>query len=162
MLFRSIGYHTNSGWWGTAGRVGTIYAILNEDSSSLIQTNANIVFTSGSAGGILFADGSYQSTAATSGGSNYSNVQVAAYLPTHTGNVQASNFNATDSGNMLNLITRNGDSNNSYAQPQITMGYAGTTDYPSFIHTTHNAGTPVDNTIEFWTCDGSQIGRAHV
>jgi len=68
------------------------------------------------------------------------------------------NFNATSSANILSLTTRNGDSNNSYAQPQITMGYAGTADYPQFIHTTHNANSPVDNTIEFWTSDGTQAG----
>jgi hypothetical protein len=75
-----------------------------------------------------------------------------------TGNVLASYFIATDSGNVLSLTTRSGDSNNSNANPQIIMGYAGTADYPSFIHTTHNAGTPVDNTIEFWTSDGTQAG----
>jgi len=75
-----------------------------------------------------------------------------------TGNVSANNLIATGNANVLTLTTRNGDSNNSYASPQIIMGYAGTADYPSFIHTTHNAGTPVDNTIEFWTNDGTQFG----
>ena len=68
------------------------------------------------------------------------------------------NVIATGNANVLSLTTRNGDSNNSYANPQIIMGYAGTADYPSFIHTTHNASTPVDNTIEFWTSDGTQAG----
>jgi hypothetical protein len=99
------------------------------------------------------------------GGGSYGNANVASFLAdfgsnviSTTGNVTASYFAAINSADVLSLTTRNGDSNHSYAQPQITMGYAGTTDYPSFIHTTHNAGTPVDNTIEFWTCDGSQFG----
>ena len=75
-----------------------------------------------------------------------------------TGNVSADNFVATGNANVLTLTTRNGDSNNSYASPQIIMGYAGTADYPSFIHTQHNAGNHENNTIEFWTCDGTQAG----
>jgi hypothetical protein len=99
------------------------------------------------------------------GGGSYGNANVASFLAdfgsnviSTTGNVTASYFAAINSADVLSLTTRNGDSNHSYAQPQITMGYAGTTNYPSFIHTTHNAGTRADNTIEFWTCDGSQFG----
>lgn len=99
------------------------------------------------------------------GGGSYGNANVADFLAdfgnnvvSTTGNVTAGYFIATDSGNMLSLTTRNGDANNSNASPQITMGYAGTDNYPSFIHTTHNAGTPVDNTIKFWTSDGTQAG----
>ncbi len=95
----------------------------------------------------------------------YGNADVADFLASFgnnsistTGNVSSDNLVATGNANVLTLTTRNGDSNNSYASPQIIMGYAGTADYPSFIHTTHNAGTSVDNTIEFWTCDGSQFG----
>lgn len=72
--------------------------------------------------------------------------------------VSAVTFSATGNANVLTLTTRNGDSNNSNASPQIIMGYGGTGDYPQFIHTTHNASTPVDNNIEFWTSDGTQAG----
>ena len=68
------------------------------------------------------------------------------------------NFNATSSANVLSLITRNGDANPVNSKPQIVMGYAGTTDYPQFVHTIHNAGTAVNNKIEFWTSDGTQAG----
>ena len=68
------------------------------------------------------------------------------------------NFNATSSANVLSLITRNGDANPVNSKPQIVMGYAGTTDYPQFIHTIHNAGTSVNNKINFWTSDGTQAG----
>jgi hypothetical protein len=68
------------------------------------------------------------------------------------------NFNATSSANVLSLTTRNGDSNPVNSRPQIVFGYNGTTDYPQFIHTIHNAGTPVNNRIEFWTSDGTQAG----
>jgi hypothetical protein len=67
-------------------------------------------------------------------------------------------FNATSSANVLSLTTRNGDSNPNYTKAQITMGYAGTTDYPQFIHTKHNAGSSVSNTIDFYTSDGTQPG----
>ena len=99
------------------------------------------------------------------GGGSYGNANVANFLAdfgsnaiSTTGNISASDFIGGGNANVLSLTTRNGDSNHSYASPQIVMGYAGTADYPSFIHTTHNAGTPVDNTIEFWTCDGTQFG----
>jgi hypothetical protein len=66
--------------------------------------------------------------------------------------------NTTSSANVLNLVTRNGDANPNNTKPQITMGYAGTTDYPQFIHTRHNAGSNLYNTIEMWTSDGTQAG----
>jgi len=44
-VFNAIGLHTYSGWWGTTG-VTNKYALLNEDSVSVIQTNANINLTS--------------------------------------------------------------------------------------------------------------------
>ena len=68
------------------------------------------------------------------------------------------NFNATSSANVLSLTTRNGDANPNYTKAQIVMGYAGTTDYPQFIHTKHNAGSSVSNTIDFYTSDGTQTG----
>ena len=68
------------------------------------------------------------------------------------------NFNSTTSANVLSLILRNGDSNPVNSKPQITMGYADSGDYAQYIHTIHNAGTPVNNRIEFWTSDGTQAG----
>jgi len=64
----------------------------------------------------------------------------------------------TGSTNTLNLITRNGDPNPFDIRAQITLGYNGTTEYPQFVQTIHNAGTAVDNKIKFWTSDGTQDG----
>jgi hypothetical protein len=67
-------------------------------------------------------------------------------------------FNATSAANVLNLVTRNGDANPNHTKAQVTMGYNGTTNYPQFIHTIHNAGTSAHNTIDFYTSDGTQAG----
>ena len=67
-------------------------------------------------------------------------------------------ISATGSTNTLNLITRNGDSNPVNSKTQIAMGYNGTTDYPQFVHTRHNGGSSLYNTIELWTSDGTQAG----
>jgi hypothetical protein len=81
-----------------------------------------------------------------------------------TGNVTGANvltgglISATGNTNTLNLITRNGDPNPFNTRAQITLGYNGTTDYPQFVHTIHNAGTAVNNKVEFWTSDGTQAG----
>jgi hypothetical protein len=67
-------------------------------------------------------------------------------------------ISATGNTSTLTLTTRNGDSNPVNSNPQIIMGYAGSTDYPQFIHTRHNAGAAQYNTIELWTSDGTQNG----
>jgi hypothetical protein len=83
---------------------------------------------------------------------------------TSTANVTGGNLttggliSATSSANALNLITRNGDSNPVNSKTQIAMGYNGTTDYSQFIHTRHNGGSSLYNTIELWTSDGTQAG----
>jgi hypothetical protein len=134
-------------------------------SGATANYSLNLPANAGSNGQVLTTDGSGNLSWTTAAGGSYGNANVADFLAAFgsnvvstTGNVLASYFIATDSGNVLSLTTRSGDSNNSNANPQIIMGYAGTADYPSFIHTTHNAGTPVDNTIEFWTSDGTQAG----
>ena len=138
----------------------TNYWVFKTDGT--LQNSGNITSSGNIVANYFIGDGS-QLTGISGGG--YGNANVADFLTdfgsnvvSTTGNVTASYFSATNSANVLSLTTRSGDSNNSYANPQITMGYAGTADYPSFIHTTHNASTPVDNTIEFWTSDGTQAG----
>ena len=84
-VVNAIGLHTYNGWAGTIGTTSgakNAYALLNEDTSTLIQTSGNIVFASGSGKGIVFSDGTVQTTAASgSGGSGtYGDANVAAYL----------------------------------------------------------------------------------
>jgi filamentous hemagglutinin len=81
-----------------------------------------------------------------------------------TGNITGGNvlsngdISTTGSTNTLNLTTQNGDANPVNSKAQITFGYNGTNDYPQFIHTRHNAGSNLYNTIELWTSDGTQAG----
>lgn len=82
---QAIGLHTVSGWAGTVGTssgAAQAYIIRNEDTSTNIYHAGNITLaTSGK--GIIFGDGTFQSTAVGS----YGNTQVAAYLPTYSGNI---------------------------------------------------------------------------
>ena len=147
-------------WLRTGNRSATEY-IWNFDSTGNLTLPGN-TFAVNYANGTqvpLGPSGSYGDSNVASFLANYGSNTIST-----TGNIQAGNISASDNviatgnANVLTLTTRNGDSNNSYVIPQIIMGYAGTADYPSFIHTRHNAGTPVDNTIEFWTSDGTQAG----
>jgi hypothetical protein len=115
--------------------------------------------------GNTFAVNYANGTPVSLGGGSYGDANVANFLSSFgsnsistTGNVSASDLSATGNASVLTLTTRNGDSQNSNASPQIIMGYAGTGNYPQFIHTTHNANSPVNNNIEFWTSDGTQAG----
>ena len=99
VMTNAVGLHTVSGWAGSGSVVtNQRYVLLNEDAATILQTNGNIVFASGSAKGIVFQDGSYQTTAATSG-TTYSNANVASYLPTSSvnfgGNILTVTGNAT-------------------------------------------------------------------
>ena len=66
-MTNAVGLHITNGWApGGVGGVDTItnrYAVLNEDAGTLIQTNGNIAFTSGSGKSIVFSDGTSISTA---------------------------------------------------------------------------------------------------
>ena len=75
-----------------AGYTGNTYVGL-DDNNVFIQTNWNTAgkqWTFANTGNITFPDNTVQSTAWTGG--SYSNVQVATYLPTYSGNVRALNF----------------------------------------------------------------------
>jgi len=125
------------------------------DTSGNLQLPGNYSTLGISAGGYTTTLVNDTTSVAIDGDNGIVTISVGGGSETYT---FVDSFNSTSSANVLSLVTRNGDSNNSYASPQITMGYAGTGDYPQFIHTTHNASTPVDNTIEFWTSDGTQAG----
>ena len=114
-ITNAIGLHTPSGWVTApnaagGGAITNRYAILNEDANSLIQTNANIVFATGSGKSLVFGDGTSMSTApvtqivagtnvtiSPAGGTGvvtinantqpgtYANVNVSQYLPHATG-----------------------------------------------------------------------------
>ena len=72
-------------------RVGTITA-------TLVNTTGNIM-SSGNVTAPYFLGNGALLTGIVSGGSSYSNIQVATYLPTHSGTVSASLINST--GNIL-------------------------------------------------------------
>ena len=74
---------------------------------------------------IYFGDGSVQTTAYT--GSTYSNVQVATYLPTHTGNVQAGNVKAVTAYRFATgaVTITNGDSHVELSPDTGTNALAG-------------------------------------
>jgi hypothetical protein len=122
-------------------------------SAVTLSASGNVTGSNVLTGGVVSATGNVR-------GSNLNT----AGLVTATGNVTGGNIltggqvSATGSTNTLNLITRNGDANPVNSKAQITMGYNGTTDYPQFIHTRHNAGSNLYNTIELWTSDGTQAG----
>ena len=114
VMTNAVGLHTVSGWAGSGSVVtNQRYVVLNEDAATILQTNGNIVFTSGSAKGIVFQDGSYQTTAATSG-TTYSNANVASYLPTSSvnfgGNILTVTGNATITAqsNVVNMSINTG------------------------------------------------------
>lgn len=70
----AIGLHVSNTWRGSAtGTISNAYSILVDDIASPINTSSNVVFntayTSGSPRGIVFADGTFQNTAASGGGS---------------------------------------------------------------------------------------------
>lgn len=56
----------------------------------------------------------------------------------------------------LNLT--NGDTSSSFAIAQMALSYVGTNQYSNFIHTRHNAGTSLNNAIDFYTSDGTANG----
>jgi hypothetical protein len=120
---------------------------------------SSISVTGNIQGGNLQTAGLVSATGNVTGGNLRTVGQVSA-----TGNITGGNIltggliSATGSTNTLNLITRNGDANPNNGKTQIAMGYNGTTDYSQFIHTRHNAGSSLYNTIELWTSDGTQAG----
>jgi len=79
---------------------------------------------------------------------NYSDSNVGSYLSSGT----------TGAISALSATFRNGEPNPNYNTSQITFGYAGTSQYPHFIHTLHNAGSGSYNAINFYTSDGTQSG----
>lgn len=83
------------------------------------------------------------------------------YTPTNYSNSNVASYLSSSSVNTLNAQSatfRNGDANPNYASTQITFGYNNTSQYPHFVHTRHNAGSGLYNSIELYTSDGTQSG----
>ena len=77
-------FYVPAGWVASGSPyVGSKYALLNQDATSPIQSNANIILASGSGASLIFQDGTVQTTAATA--NTYGNTQVSVYLPHATG-----------------------------------------------------------------------------
>ena len=112
IIANAVGIHTANGWSGAGASVTNRYAVLNEDPNTTIQSAGNVVLA-GTAG-IKFNDGTFQTTAATGGGSTYSNSNVASYLPTSTvtfgGNIAtvSGNANIVAASNLVDMSTNTG------------------------------------------------------
>ena len=157
---------------------GTLSATGNVVANAFVGTNGNVDLIAGSytwtfdTNGNIDLPGGYSSLGISNSGYTTTLKNDSTYVAvdgdngvvnivTNGGGTEytfVDNFNATSSANVLSLTTRNGDSNPVNSKPQIVFGYNGTTDYPQFVHTIHNAGTSVNNRIEFWTSDGAQVG----
>ena len=106
-------------------------------------------------------------TVATSGSYNdLSNKPSIPSVPTYTittgsasggGSLSLTGTTFTFNPATIGIFTK-GDPNPSFSQAQLTFGYNGTTNYPHFVHTTHNAGAAAINAIHFYTSDGTQNG----
>ena len=116
----AIGLHTYSGWAGSGGLVtNQRYAVLNEDTSTIIQSAGNMVLTSGSGASLVFQDGTSQSTAAVA----YGNTQVAAYLAANTDpTISNLNANTHQVQTQINSINANVSAFETYAN--ITYQFA--------------------------------------
>jgi hypothetical protein len=51
-----------------------------------------------------------------------------------------------------------GDTSLAFTGASLALGFGSTGTYPHFIHTRHNAGTPVSNAIDFYTSNGTEAG----
>ena len=142
---------------------------INAGASTWVFDNAGHLTTPGSSGDITGANVISAATFSATGNITAGNVLLVGNIDAASGASPAPSINGFDSinslavnttslANVLNLVTRNGDANPVNSKPQITLGYNGTTNYPQFIHTKHNASTAAYNTIEFWTSDGTQAG----
>jgi hypothetical protein len=64
-------------------------------------TNSNNITTTGNVSGTyIIGDGSFLTNVSGGGSSNYTNANVAAYLPTYTGNLQGGNLNVINTFNI--------------------------------------------------------------
>ena len=121
---QAIGLHTTSGWAGTIGTTSgaaTAYALLNQDASTQIQTNGNIVVT----GNLIM--GPYQETVATSGTGGAITINVATgtiQQLTLTSSITSLSFtNMPAGGSVTLIITQGGSGNNTLTTTGIK--YAG-------------------------------------
>jgi hypothetical protein len=75
-------------------------------------------------------------------------------------------FNVTATGNVgvgvttpsARLHIGGGDTSLGFTGASLALGFSTAGTYPHFIHTRHNAGTPVSNAIDFYTSNGTLAG----
>ena len=177
-IFTDSTYSTpvDSTGWGAYGGGGSVAITKQLPPANIVINSNGYLSTFASDGqvnlpggltafGDIGTDGNVYANTFFGNGSQLTGITVSSTDPVSTtGNVTGGNIlsgssiSATGNTNTLNLITRNGDPNPFDTRAQIILGYNGTTDYPQFVQTIHNAGTAVDNKIKFWTSDGTQAG----
>jgi hypothetical protein len=84
----------------TANLFGNATSVIIGNVDGTVQARGNVM-----ASNFLFANGvTVVSTIATGGGSTYTNANVTSYLPTHSGNIGATNINTTYSVTTANVV----------------------------------------------------------
>jgi len=149
---------------------GTKFNFLNGSYTATItgggatsNYSLNLPANAGSNGQILSTDGAGNLSWVAAGSGSYGNSNVATFLASYgsntittTGNVTTGNLNA------IQAVFNNGDSvaTTTANQTQIAFAYQSspTLGWNQYITTQHNGGNGANNTIQFWTSDGSQFG----
>lgn len=144
-------------------------------TGGLVTATGNITSTANVSAGNVLTTGLVSASGNITSASNVNGANVSATtiatapsilgtVVSASANITGGNINtaglvsATGNVDALVSVVRNGDANPNQSNPSMIFGYAGTTQYPQFIHTRHNAGSGLYNTIELYTSDGTQNG----
>lgn len=133
----------------TTGDTGTVTNTMLAGSI----TNAKLVNSSVTVNGTSISLGGSATVTASAGtltGTTLNSTVVSSSL-TSVGALTGLTVNASG-------VFTNGDANPNFSKSQLTFGYNGTSQYPHWVHTTHNANSATSNAIHFYTSDGTAAG----